>query len=142
MRKLIAGLLLLCASAIFAQEAIDAKYVALLSWAQELSQRAQNWNETCKEDGRAEGCQMVRLILNEQFKYFIECANRYSVTGTNCRAATREHVIKHEVRLFTWNLLCVGQETPDKDCESTGVAIIDEEEQIQKEITQCGSEKL
>lgn len=145
MRKLISGFLILCASAMFAQETLDTKWVALFAWSQDLNQKALDWNEGCKADPSSDGCRFIRSVLNEQFNFFIACANRYSITGTDCRAVLRGHIIKHEIQVFTWNMECAGQKLTEKAaeaCKGIAVAINDDQDQINKGTKQCEDEKL
>jgi hypothetical protein len=104
------GFLILCAcsAGLFAQEQqIDAKYVALYEWAQELNNKARVWNSNCEKEG-AQGCEMTHQVLNEQYVFFIIAASRYTSEGTDCRAKMRTRVINCEIRLFAWNLKYAG----------------------------------
>jgi hypothetical protein len=147
MRKLISGLLILCASALFAQmgpsESIDAKFVALSQWSEELTASATTFNKLCDKDPDMEGRPEIRAVLTEQFKYFIMCALRYSSIGDDCRAKLRERVVAHSVRQFTWNINCVGVKMGKDDaasCEKEMTAFKQESEQLQKEIDTCTKE--
>jgi hypothetical protein len=147
MQKLIAGILIFCsiATALLAQEEIDAKFVALMDWALELNQKVAIWNERCSQDKNVEGCQATRDMLNEQFIYFIVCANRYTASeGDDCRAILRPKIIKNQVRMFIWNHDCAGRDLEGKEaafCKKENEAIKFEMKQLQKEIDLCAHDQ-
>jgi hypothetical protein len=141
MKTLIAALMMLCSSVIFAQEQqIDAKYVALYEWAQELNNKARVWNAQC-EKGDVEGCGAMHMVLNEQYTFFIITASRYTSEGDDCRAKMRQRVINNEIRLFAWNLKYAGvdglSDEAIKQGQTEAAAIAADSKAILKEGEDC-----
>jgi hypothetical protein len=141
MKKLIAGLLIFCSAALALADS-ETRFVALVEWAQELNNKATMWNEQCHENHDAPGCDVSKMVLEEQFTFFIEIANRFSVPETkDCRAALQPRVIAHTVRLFKWNLSCAGQTLTDQkeiiQCKAEKTAITAELIQLKKDTDVC-----
>lgn len=128
MKKLISGLLIFCASAIFAS---DIQFLALMEWAGELNVKAEAWNRDRTGDSQ---------VLNQQFAYFVECANRYVETGTDCRATLRLLAVRHEIRLFRWNLNCAG--VVSQGCKEESDAVDNEMERLREAAKECIGQKL
>jgi hypothetical protein len=146
MKKVLASLLgwVVLVFASSAQEkALDAKFAGLLMWASNLNHYANVWNEQCHENFETEECQQTRLILFAQFTYFIECANRYEVTGSDCRTDIRSRIIKHYIREFQYNLdyagqMLEGKKESNRDAERKAIRV--EEDQLKKDADKCEPE--
>jgi hypothetical protein len=124
----------------------DPKFVALLEWATDLGQSAVAWNAECGgEKADTVQCKKVRAVLDIQFQWFIDAAKDYKAAGSGCWQDLRARVIKHEVRVVTWNKVRAGKHTETlKEGASAileGKAIDDEQNQLTKEIKQCVSSK-
>jgi hypothetical protein len=143
MKKLIVGTFALVAGAIFAgaqsDEMLDYKFIALTEWSAELNAGAAAYNKICSNP-EAEGCSQIHSVLAEQMKYFVECANRYSTSGTDCRAKLRPLIIMHIARMFRWNIDCTGRPVEGEEalqCGEEGNALAKEKTIIQKRVDQC-----
>ncbi len=118
------------------EDTIDAKFTALMLWAVNLHQNEIKWNEICSQNPAAEQCGDIRLVLIEQYKYFVECAKRYSISGDDCTAKMRVRWTTHETRVFSWNIDCMLT-TKAPACVKEYNAIQDELKQLEKDTEDC-----
>jgi hypothetical protein len=143
MKKAIFAGILFIASALFA-DILDTKYAALIHWSSKLADDAHDWNERCHEQ-KQDGCDEIKSILFEEFRFFIECAKRYSDEGTDCRAKMREKVIAHEVRRAQWNINCGAVSKASKEgiaCGKDLEALDAEEQALENAGKDCTGDKI
>jgi hypothetical protein len=143
MKSFTVGVLALAALALaklaFAQS-IDTKYLALMVWANQINKDSIQWDAQCDVDKPNPECEIVHKVMLEQMRFFIECANRYQTDGNSCGDKMRGRVITHDIKLFSWNIDCSGQDK-SPTCDQRAAAVDAEQKQLEKDMDACDHEK-
>lgn len=138
MKKLFA--LLLCSLAfvfVVAGQSMDKdpKFLVLLNWAKEISEKSDKWNAHC--GGKDElGCPEFRQMLVGQMNAFVDMALTYKVEGDDCTARLRARTVSHEIQLQKWNIQCAGKAHTEQ-CDTEGAQLAAAEVSIAADIKAC-----
>lgn len=146
MKKAILAAVLLGALAnIAGAQTVDTKFAALTIWYGQLSGIADKWNETfmgpnATESPTSEQAQNVRAILDEQMKFFVQCALTYKVEGDTCDAQLRFKAVSHEIAVANWQLKYGMRALPPNvmaEASAKSQAIKAEGDKLKKEVEKC-----
>lgn len=133
------------AGVLFASEQIDSEFLALQLWSTDLSQKAEIWNDNCKNSLDAPQCVQTAQVLFAFQTFFIQVAKRYCKTGEDEAATLRFNLVQHEIHLSEWNIECGGKmmdKTSFLDCMEQSKKIDAEGNKIKEDTDKWQTPKL